>query len=92
MTIKTFKEFLLSTPLFSGKVPPIWANISHYSLGALIYGLFGWPALFFPLLKEGLDLWLWEKKLFSKHHKLYKDLAGWYCGMLTLLLIQTICF
>jgi hypothetical protein len=85
--MKNIKEFLLSTPFFSGKVPPLWANISHFSLGMIIYSLLGLPSLIIPILKEAIDLWLWDKKLFSKHHKLYTDLAGWYAGILCMYIL-----
>ncbi|MBC8400913.1 MAG: hypothetical protein ISR95_00310 [Candidatus Marinimicrobia bacterium] len=83
------KRMLLKTPFFSGRVPPIIANISHFTLGALSYWLLGAAAVVIPVVKESLDLWLWEKRLFAKHHKMYRDLAGWYCGMAVVFIFQT---
>lgn len=84
------KTVLLKTPLFSGRVSPVIANLSHLILGALSYWLLGAAALVIPVVKESLDLWLWEKRVFVKHHKLYRDLAGWYGGMAAVFILQTL--
>jgi len=86
--MKQLKMILLKTPFFSGRVPPVIANLSHFILGALSYWLLGALALVIPIIKESLDLWLWEKRLFAKHHKLYRDLAGWYSGMAAVFIFQ----
>lgn len=81
--LTSIKSFLLKTPFFSGKVKPVYADTSHFLLGALFYHYLGGYALIIPLIKEWMDIMLWGGfKERTYYAKTIRDLLGWYAGML----------
>lgn len=73
------KPFLRRQLPFRSDLNQVYSQFMHVSLGIILVKWFGIIAILIPILKELMDIWLWEGIAIRKT---LRDLLFWYLGVL----------